>query len=452
MAVAIILILLVIGSVIFHFMSPWYFTELASNWGAIDLTVTITFIVCGIVFVLANLFMAYCIIKFRNKSKDQRAAYEPENKKLEAWLTIITTIGVVAMLAPGLVVWAKFVSPPEDANIVEAVGQQWQWSFRLPGKDQRLGTVDSKKISIDNPFGMNEDDPYGQDDILIPGNVLHIPLNQAVKFNLRSKDVLHNFTVPQFRVKMDLVPGMITWQWLTPTRVGEFEILCEELCGIGHHTMRGKVIVQEEKDYQAWLSQQKTYAQFVAENAVHGDVAAGKALYQVCSSCHGLEGEGNPALNSPKISGQETWYLKRQLSYFKHGIRGTTPGDTYGAQMAPMAATLVDDAAMNNIAAYIQTLPDTPAPQTIKGDAERGKRLYVTCGKCHGKEAEGRWAVNAPRIKGMSDWYLLTQLKNFKQGLRGAHPGDVTGRQMESMVLSLSDEKMQDVIAYINSL
>ena len=450
MVIAIVIILLVIGSLIFHFASPWYFTELASNWGSMDTTVTITFIVCGIVFVLANLFMAYCIIKFRNKSKDQRAAYEPENKKLEVWLTVITSVGVVAMLAPGLVVWAKFVSPPVDANIVEAVGQQWQWSFRLPGKDNRLGTVDTTKITIDNPFGMNEDDPYGQDDVLIPGNELHLPINQAVKFNLRSKDVLHNFTVPQFRTKMDLVPGMITWQWLTPTKVGSYDILCEELCGIAHHTMRGKVVVEEEDDYNKWLAKQKTFAQFQAET--EGDPHAGKALYQVCASCHGLQGEGNPALNSPKISGQETWYLKRQLGYFKDGIRGSNPEDTYGAQMAPMAATLVDETAMNNIAAYIQTLPDNPAPHTIKGDIENGKDLYETCGKCQGKKGEGRWAVNAPRIKGMSDWYLLTQLKNFKNGLRGAHPGDVTGRQMESMVLSINEEKMQDILAYINSL
>ena len=450
MAIAIVLILLVIGSIIFHYASPWYFTDLASNWGSMDTTVTITFIVCGVVFVLANLFMAYCIIKFRNKSKDQRAAYEPENKKLEVWLTVITSIGVVAMLAPGLVVWAKFVSPPEDANIVEAVGQQWQWSFRLPGEDNRLGTVDTTKVTIDNPFGINEDDPYGQDDVLIPGNVLHLPLNQAVKFNLRSKDVLHNFTVPQFRTKMDLVPGMITWQWLTPTKIGTYDILCEELCGIAHHTMRGKVVVEEEGDYNKWLAKQKTFAQFQAEKA--GDPQAGKALYQTCVACHGLQGEGNPALNSPKISGQETWYLKRQLGYFKDGIRGSNPDDTYGAQMAPMAATLVDETAMNNIAAYIQTLPDNPAPHTIKGDIENGKDLYETCGKCHGKQGEGRWAVNAPRIKGMSDWYLLTQLKNFKHGLRGAHPGDITGRQMESMVLSINEEKMQDILAYINSL
>ena len=450
MAIAIVLILLVVGSIIFHYASPWYFTELASNWGDIDTTVTITFVVCGIVFVAANLFMAYCIIKFRNKSKEQRAAYEPENKKLEIWLTVITSIGVVAMLAPGLVVWAKFVTPPEDSMIVEAVGQQWQWTFRLPGEDGRLGTVDNAKVTIDNPFGMNEDDPYGQDDVLIHNSELHIPIDRPVKFNLRSKDVLHNFTVPQFRVKMDLVPGMITWQWLTATKTGTYDILCEELCGIAHHAMRGTVVVDEVQAYEEWLSKQKTFAQF--SSAPAGDANAGKALYQVCASCHGLEGEGNQALNAPKISGQETWYLERQLKKFKHGLRGANAEDTFGQQMAPMAATLVDEAAIKNISAYIQTLPDTPAPHTINGDIDEGKDLYETCGKCHGQQAQGRWATNAPRMAGMSDWYLLTQLKNFKHGYRGAHPKDVTGHQMELMVVSLNDEMMADIITYINSL
>lgn len=450
MAIAIILILLVIGSILFHFMSPWYFTEIASNWGAIDTTVTITFIVCGTVFVATNLFMAYCILRFRNKSKDQRAKYEPENKKLEGWLTIITTVGVVAMLAPGLIVWGKFVLPPDNAALVEVIGQQWQWSFRFPGKDGELGTTDNRKISIDNPFGMNTEDPYGQDDILIAGNELHIPIDQPVKFLLRSKDVLHNFTVPQFRVKMDLVPGMVPWLWLTPIRTGTFEILCEELCGIGHHTMRGKVVVEEEAAFNDWLAKQPTYAQLSHQQP--GNAATGKALYQVCSACHGLQGEGNQALHAPKISGQEDWYLKRQLAYFKRGIRGSNPDDTYGQQMAPMAATLVDEAALNNITAYIQTLPNKPAEQTVRGDADNGKELYITCSKCHGKQGQGRWALNAPRIAGMSDWYLVTQLKNFKHGMRGTHPQDVTGRQMESMVLSINDEKMNDLIAYINTL
>ncbi len=449
MAIAIILILLVVGSVVFHFMSPWYFTEIASNWGAIDTTVTITFIVCGAVFVATNLFMAYCILKYRNKSKSQRAHYEPENKKLEGWLTAITTVGVVAMLAPGLIVWGKFVSPPENAAVVEVVGQQWQWSFRFPGKDGQLGTTDGRKINIDNPFGMNEEDPYGQDDILIEGNEVHIPVGLPIKFLLRSKDVLHNFTVPQFRVKMDLVPGMVPWQWLTPTRVGTFEILCEELCGIGHHTMRGKVVVEEEEEFQAWLAQQPTYAKLAARQP--GEVAAGQALYQVCAACHGPQGEGNQALNAPKLSGQEDWYLKRQLAYFKDGIRGSNPDDVFGQQMAPMAAILANEAALNDIAAYIQTLPDEPAAHTVNGNVKKGRDMYSTCSKCHGKQGEGRWAVNAPRIAGMSDWYLATQLRNFKHGVRGAHPQDATGRQMESMVLSLNDKKIDDLVAYINT-
>ncbi|MET0497031.1 MAG: cytochrome-c oxidase, partial [Steroidobacteraceae bacterium] len=134
MAFAFALILLVIGTVLFHFLSPWWFTPIASNWGTVDDTVKVTFWVTGIVFVLVNLFMAYCVIRYRHR-KGRKAFYEPENRKLEWWLTGITTVGIAAMLAPGLSVWAKFVNVPDDAAIVEVLGQQWNWSYRFPGKD-----------------------------------------------------------------------------------------------------------------------------------------------------------------------------------------------------------------------------------------------------------------------------------------------------------------------------
>jgi len=137
MALAIILIVMVVGSVIFHFWSPWWFTPLASNWGAMDATIMITFWVTGFVFIAVNLFLAYCIIKFRH-SPDRKSAYEPENSKLETWLTVLTSIGVFAMLAPGLIVYNQFIQVPDDAVIFEAVGHQWQWSYRLPGKDGAL--------------------------------------------------------------------------------------------------------------------------------------------------------------------------------------------------------------------------------------------------------------------------------------------------------------------------
>ena len=450
MVMAIVIVLLVVGSVLFHLLSPWYLTPIASNWTTIDDTISITFWVTGSVFVAVNLFMAYCVVRYRHQ-KGSRADYEPENKKLEGWLIGLTALGIVAMLAPGLVVWAKFVDVPKDAAVFEAVGKQWHWSYRFPGKDGVLGSVDARHISDKNPFGINPDDPFGKDDVLITSPEVHLPVGKPVKALLRSIDVLHDFAVPQFRVKMDLVPGLVTYLWFTPTRVGKFDLLCEELCGTAHFTMRGKVVVDEERVFQEWLSSYPTFAQSLAK--VPGDADAGKPLYAVCGACHGAQGEGNVAMNAPKLSGQGDWYLKRQLISFKHGARGTHERDLYGKQMAPMAATLADDVAINNVVSYIGTLPDSPAPPTLKDNASNGRNLYVSCGSCHGSDGRGIQATNAPRLAGMSDWYMVTQLRNFKHGIRGAHPKDMYGPQMASMAAILADDQTtNDLVAYINTL
>jgi len=449
MALAIVIILLVIGSVLFHFLSPWWFTPIASNWGAIDTTVNITFWVTGIVFVLLNCFLAYTIVRFRHK-KDSRSHYEPENKKLEFWLIGITSVGVIAMLAPGLFVWAKFVNVPEGAAEVEAVGQQWRWSYRYPGADGVFGTTDVSHMSIDNPFGINPDDPNGQDDILVNSNDMHLPVDQPVKILLRSKDVLHNFAVAQFRVKMDMVPGMVTYLWLTPTRTGAFDILCEELCGVAHFAMRGRVIVQEEADFQNWLASQPTFAQTTAQR---GSPARGRALYATCAGCHGQQGEGNVALNSPKLSGMEAWSLEKQLHKFKKGVRGFHENDAFGKQMVAFAATLTTDMAIKDVAAYINTLTDSPVPTTVTGNINNGRRLYVSCGACHGADGKGNWATGAPRLTGINDWYLQRQLSNFRAGVRGTHPDDGLGKQMAIVSDMLTSEQaINDVVAYINSL
>lgn len=450
MLIAIAVVVLVLGSVLFHFLSPWYLTELASNWSTIDDTITITFWVTGFVFVVVNLFMAYCVIRYRY-DKNRRSEYEPENSKLEWWLTGITTIGVAAMLAPGLFVWNDFVNVPEDAREVEAIGQQWHWTYRFPGADGELGAIDANLYSDDNPFGMDPDDPRGQDDILVDSPEVHLPMDQPVKMLLRSKDVLHNFTVAQFRVKMDLVPGLVSHMWFTPTRTGEFEVLCEELCGIGHHTMRGMVVVDEAPAFDEWLAEQPTFAELVATPA--GDPQRGAQLYAVCSACHGAQGEGNQAMNAPKLAGAGDWYLQRQLEYYKDGVRGAHPDDTYGRQMAPMVATLADDQAMRDVIAHIDTFPDNPVAQTVSGDVDRGEDIYRVCGSCHGWDGQGIQAVKAPRAAGMQDWYLARQLHNFKQGIRGAHPGDMYGDQMMQMAAILQDEQaVNDVVAYINTL
>ena len=263
MVVALILLLVAVGSVLFHIYSPWWWTPIATNWSYIDHTISITFWITGAVFFAVIAFMAYCVFRFHHK-EGRQADYNPENKRLEWWLTIVTAVGVAAMLAPGLFVWAQFVTVPPGASEAEAIGQQWQWSFRLPGEDGRLGKSDTQYISSDNPLGLNPNDPSARDDVVIEGDDLHLPLGKSVKLLLRSLDVLHSFYVPEFRAKMDLVPGMVTYVWFTPTRTGTFEMLCTELCGAAHYNMRAKVVVDEESEYQAWLRKQKTFAQLSA--------------------------------------------------------------------------------------------------------------------------------------------------------------------------------------------
>ena len=182
-----------------------------------------------------------------------------------------------------------------------------------------------------------------------------------------------------------------------------------------------------------------------------GDAAKGKARYAVCQACHGADGMGNKALNSPKIAGQEPWYLERQLKNFKAGIRGADSKDTYGMQMRPMALTLADDQSIRDMAAYVSSMPEerTIAP-TIKGDLDSGKAAYVICQACHGPAGEGNKTLNSPRLAGLQDWYVARQLKNFKSGIRGTKSGDMFGMQMRPMAMSLvNDEAINNVTAYI---
>ena len=260
----IIFFLVILGSILFHIFTPWYWTDVASNWGSMDDTITLTFWIGGGVFILVCLFMVYCVFKYSYK-EGRKAEYKPEDKKLERILTWSTTLGVAALLAPGLIVWNQFINVPSNAIHVDVMAWQWNWQYRLPGKDGKLGTTSIANISDNNPFGINLDDPYGKDDILIQSDKLNLKNNRPVKILLRSVDVLQNWYVPQFRAKMDAVPGTITYYWFEPNKIGEYEVLCAEYCGVGHYGMRGRVEVQDEQNYENWLDEQETFETFVAK-------------------------------------------------------------------------------------------------------------------------------------------------------------------------------------------
>lgn len=181
--------------------------------------------------------------------------------------------------------------------------------------------------------------------------------------------------------------------------------------------------------------------------------AAEPADLSCCTVCHGAHGNGNPAIRAPKISGMEPWYLRRQLESFRDGKRGTHPDDAAGHEMQPVGVRLRDEAGIQEAIQYVATFEPKAPPLTVSGDAARGRDLYVTCESCHGAKGEGNRTVGAPALASRTDWYLVTQLQNYKAGLRGTDPRDTNGARMRAIAATLPDEQaIDDVVAYINTL
>jgi cytochrome c553 len=174
--------------------------------------------------------------------------------------------------------------------------------------------------------------------------------------------------------------------------------------------------------------------------------------YEYCTVCHGANGNGNFAIRAPRIAGMEPWYLKSQLLAFKSGWRGTHAEDAPGNEMRPVALALMP-AQIDQAIAYVASFAAKPASLTVSGDAGRGRALYVRCVACHGAKAEGKQSLHAPALAMLTDWYLVTQLLDYRRGLRGTERGDVDGQQMRAMATGLADdEAAKDVVAYIESL
>lgn len=146
---------------------------------------------------------------------------------------------------------------PEDNNAlkVDVLAEVFAWNIRYPGGDGTFGRVDPALISVDNPFGLDESDPASEDDVMTV-NHLAVPLNRDVELTMRSKDVIHSFFLPNFRIKQDIVPGLETRMHFKAVRAGDYEIACAELCGLGHYRMRGELHAMEEEAFNTWLGEQ----------------------------------------------------------------------------------------------------------------------------------------------------------------------------------------------------
>ena len=251
----------------------------ASDHGVdVDMMMKITLIITGIVFVITQTLLFWFSYKYQ-ASDTRKAFYFPHNNKLEVIWTVIPAIVLTVMVGFGLFYWFRITSEaPGNAMVVEVTGSQFKWEFRYPGKDKILGKKYFKEINEanNNPLGQLWDDPANHDDIYVSGEDMHLVVNKPVKLVINSKDVIHDVGLAQFRMKMDAVPGTPTSIWFTPTKTTQqmkkemndpefvYEISCDQMCGKGHFSMRGTIVVETQEEFDRWMvtKKPKYYAAF----------------------------------------------------------------------------------------------------------------------------------------------------------------------------------------------
>jgi cytochrome c oxidase subunit 2 len=219
-----------------------------------------TYIIVGAVFVVCQIALGWVVWRYRDRGG--RATYSHGNQTMEVLWTLATLILFVGLGVYAERAWAEvhFMSAAPVAVQIEVQGQQFKWYFRYPGPDGKFGRIapEYAKDSEQNFFGLDPNDPAGKDDIVTP--VIAIPVNREVELTIRSKDVTHSFFVRELRLKQDAVPGMVIHLHFTATQIGEYEIACAELCGLGHHQMRSFLQVKSEPDYENWLREQAAFS------------------------------------------------------------------------------------------------------------------------------------------------------------------------------------------------
>ncbi|MDH3650482.1 MAG: OmpA family protein [Saprospiraceae bacterium] len=290
------MILFLLGSVITalyykNYMLGYGPHESASEHGIdLDFLFNVTLVITGIVFIITQIALFYFGYKYRY-NPGRKAIFMPHDNKLEIIWTAIPAFAMFALVISGLIVWNDVmgdVGPDDDYLEIEATGTQFQWYIRYPGDDGGLGTRNFRLIKGNNQLGQDWNDIKNLDDFIADDIVL--PKGKKVRVRIVARDVLHNFYLPHFRVKMDAVPGMPTYFVFTPTKTTEeyreelskypeyqvpadasdpdgllkweafeYELACAELCGYGHYSMRKKVRIVEEGEYRSWLREQNSY-------------------------------------------------------------------------------------------------------------------------------------------------------------------------------------------------
>jgi cytochrome c oxidase subunit II len=259
LALMVLIWLITLISTYFFVAKTWWLpVGAAASTTFIDRQFTFTFIVMGIVFLAAQLGLGYIVWKYKDGPTAQPVSYSHGNNTLEITWTVLTTILFVGLNLMGSSVWASQRFDPAEAGAVqvEVTGMQFAWYFRYPGPDGIYGKTSPNLMDPsaggEAAVGLSHTDPAAKDDVVT--GTMYLPVDREVDLSIRAVDVIHSFFVPQLRFKQDAVPGLNIHMHFKPTAVGEYEIACAELCGLGHYKMHGMVHVVSQEDFDKWLA------------------------------------------------------------------------------------------------------------------------------------------------------------------------------------------------------
>lgn len=290
---------LVLGLIGVWVCNEWYFKKTLFPQGSasvegekIDFMLYLTIGVTGVIFIITQILLFWFAFKYQEKD-GKKAFFFPHNTKLELLWTTVPAIFLTVLVVFGLINWFKITGePPANAIIVEITGHQFGWDMRYPGKDNILGKQNYRLYNkpSGNTLGVDFQDLNSLDDIHVASE-MHLPVGIPVKLVIHAQDVIHDVGLPHFRMKMDAVPGIPTTLWFTPkyttedmrVRTGNanfvYEISCDQICGKGHFSMRGVIVVEKPEDYKKWLASQKPeyYTLFPDKNPTLVQVDSAKA-------------------------------------------------------------------------------------------------------------------------------------------------------------------------------
>lgn len=314
-----------------------FFPEQASNFASrVDPLFIFVLLTCLFFAVLVTLLVIYAAFRYRRTSPGEVGSTVEGNTLLEiGWTTIPLMIALV-MFAWGAVVYTNYRIAPKDTLDIYVVGKQWMWKLQQPNGKREI-------------------------------NELHIPVNRDIKLIMGSEDVIHDFYVPAFRVKMDVVPGRYNTMWFRPTKIGKYHFFCSQYCGTNHAVMGGWVTVMDPADYAAWLSD---------EAADSNPAAAGEKLFTqlACVTCHLGNGTGRaPSLNGvygAKVLLADGSIVVADDAYIRESILQPKAKIVAGYQpVMPTFQGLVTEEQILNLTAYIKTLQSQPVPAKGAGIA-----------------------------------------------------------------------------------